>query len=295
MSFFEKLLPKNSLSSLREQLAIDSSQDVRIALAGRLVKLLPELSVDDQGKLYAYAVQALGTLALDEVLKIRKSLSSALKDYASAPPSVVAQLARDIEREVAEPILRFCVALNDDDIVDILASHPQSWAAEAVAQRSKISSKVSRAVIGSGHMRAGQYLLENKNAEINHELLYEIIERAKEFPEWHEPLATNYRLPADMSKTLARYVDARIRKILEDKGEYDLVTTEIVTETARRRIALADENLDDELSIMRRVKELKNSGKLTQEMVSDQLALGNKDFLIAAFACLLKTNLRISQ
>lgn len=272
------------------QLAIDSSQDVRLALAGRLVKLLPDLSIDDQSKLYAYAVQALGTLALDEVLKIRKSLASSLKDYAYAPPGVVAQLARDIEREVAEPILRFCVALKDEDIVEILRYHPQSWAAEAVAQRPKVNAKLSRAVIESGHATAGKYLLENKGAIIDHELLYEIIDRAKEFPEWHEPLATHHKLSDDMVQEMARYVDARIRKILQEKGEYDLITTEIITEATRRRMALEEKNKSMSGDIMQHVRQLKSAGKLTEEIISDQLALRNHNFLMAAFACLLNTN-----
>lgn len=347
MSFFEKLLPKKSLSSLNyeeqkklavegkinqrlklaenkktnqeilfylaendpddkvrravaqnistplhaaHQLAIDSSQDVRLALAGRLVKLLPDLSVDHQSKLYAYAVQALGTLALDEVLKIRKSLASSLKDYAYAPPSVVAQLARDIEREVAEPILRFCVALKDEDIIDILAEHPQSWAAEAVAKRSRISAKISKAVIDSGHTKAGQYLLENKGAEVNQELLYKIIERAKEFPEWHEPLVVNHRLSEDMVKELARYVDVRVRKILHERGEYDLMTTEVVTDATRRRINLEERNKSSSEEMMQQVKNFYKHGELTEELISDQLALRNNDFLTASLACLNGTN-----
>ena len=88
-------------------LAQDTSTDVRLALAARLVTLLPDISEDDHSQIYAYVVQALGTLALDEVLKIRKALSSTLKDHAQAPPKVAGQLARDVEREVSEPVLRF--------------------------------------------------------------------------------------------------------------------------------------------------------------------------------------------
>jgi hypothetical protein len=45
-------------------LAQDREVDVRLALARRLVDLLPGLSGDKHSQLYAYAVQALGTLAL---------------------------------------------------------------------------------------------------------------------------------------------------------------------------------------------------------------------------------------
>ncbi|MCD8571123.1 MAG: hypothetical protein LRY76_06320 [Alphaproteobacteria bacterium] len=75
-------------------LATDREADVRLALAKRLVELLPDLTDDKHSQLYAYAVQALGTLALDEVLKIRIALSSTLKDHAHTPPKIAGQLAR---------------------------------------------------------------------------------------------------------------------------------------------------------------------------------------------------------
>lgn len=53
-------------------LAKDNDVDVRYALAERLLNLLPHLEQGRQSQLYAFAVQALGTLALDEMLKIRR-------------------------------------------------------------------------------------------------------------------------------------------------------------------------------------------------------------------------------
>jgi uncharacterized protein (DUF2336 family) len=270
-------------------LAIDSNQDVRLALAGRLVKLLPDLSVDRQSQLYAYAVQSLGTLALDEVLKIRKSLSSALKDHALAPPSVALQLAKDIEREVSEPILRLCTALKDDDLVEILSSHPESWAAEAVAQRPKLTARVSKAVIETGNAIAGKLLLKNEGAEIDNSVLEVIIERAREFPEWHEPLVKRHHLPPDMAVRLARFIDARIRKILLEKGNYDAATIEMVADVTKRRMqteeSLQKSNTRNETAAQR-VKKLYTEGRLNEEIISDALALRDKEFVAGALAVL---------
>ena len=140
-------------------LAIDSQADVRMVLAERLLKLLPDLDPDRQSQLYAFAVQALGSLALDEVLAIRRALSNTLKDYAKAPPKVVMQLAKDIEREVAEPILRYCVALADDDLLTLLKDHPAEWAGPAIAGRSPLSAAIGRAIIAGKHRAAGTVLL----------------------------------------------------------------------------------------------------------------------------------------
>jgi hypothetical protein len=164
-------------------LANDPDADVRLALARRLVKILPDLSGDKYSQLYAFAVQSLGMLALDEVLKIRRALTETLKDHAHAPPAVAAQLARDVERAVSEPILRFCAALSDDDLVDILKTHPADWAAEAVAGRKSLTPRVSRAIIDTGNGRAGKILLFNNGAEVDDSLLAVIVERSREYPE----------------------------------------------------------------------------------------------------------------
>ncbi|MCB9983453.1 MAG: DUF2336 domain-containing protein [Rhodospirillales bacterium] len=142
-------------------LADDDDSDVRLALAGRLVDLLPGASQDQQSQLYAFVVQALGTLALDEVLKIRVALSSTLKDHAHTPPKIAGQLARDVEQQVSEPILRFCSALSDTDLLDILKSHPASWVIEAIASRDSVSEELSEAVVETRDSYGGSALIGN--------------------------------------------------------------------------------------------------------------------------------------
>lgn len=159
-------------------LAGDSDSDVRLALAGRLVDLLPDVSQDQQSQLYAFVVQALGTLALDEVLKIRVALSSTLKDHAHTPPKIAGQLARDVEQQVSEPILRFCSALSNADLLDILKSHPASWVIEAIASRDSVSEELSEAVVETRDSYGGSALIGNDGALISDNLLHRIVEIA---------------------------------------------------------------------------------------------------------------------
>ena len=266
-------------------LAVDTNEDVRLELVSRLVTLLPELAQDQQSQLYAYAVQALGALALDEVLKIRKALSSTLKDHAYAPPKVAMQLAMDMEREVSEPILRFCVALSDKDLMKVLSDHPATWAAEAIAGRKKVSSQLAKAIIQKENEKAGTILIKNKGAVIDQAVLQEIVERAREFPEWHEPLATNYKLSEEMAKILSRYVNARVRKLLSKKGGYNLQETEIITDAVDRRIKM-ERKFEKTENIIDLVNQMLSEGSLNEEAVGDALAIRNEDFVIAAIACL---------
>ena len=276
-----------------KSLSTDSSQDVRMALAERLVKMLPDISLDQQSRLYAYTVQALGTLALDEVLKIRKALTATLKDKAYAPPSVAMQLAKDIEREVSEPILRLCTVIDDKDLADILASHPAPWAAEAVAKRKKLSAVLSLAVVKKEQKKAGQLLLTNEGAEINNDVLHEVIERAKDFPEWHEPLVNNHSLPPELAVRLARFVDANIRKLLMEKGQYDEATIEVISDVTKRRMVIEDEKEDDEKTIKQRVHVLYVENKLTEDVIGDHLAMRDNEFVIIALSFMVNAKIDV--
>lgn len=269
-------------------LSKDKSEDVRLALAGRLATLLPDLSSDKQGQLYKFAVDALGNLALDEVLKVRVALSSALKECADTPPSVAGQLARDVEREVSEPILRFCIALSDDDLLDILKSHPASWAVQAVASRPRIAAPVSQAVIDTNDVAAGRILMENKGADISLETLKDIVEKSKQYPEWQKPVAMKKSLPPELVRELAGFVDLSVRNILMERTDFDAELMEDVSSTVQRRMDYM-EQADNE-TLEQRVIRLYKAGKLNDEVFGDALSMRDKNFVSAGLAVLLKTN-----
>ncbi len=287
-------------------LAADSDQDVRLALAARLIDLLPDLSCDEQSQLYAFAVQALGTLALDEVLKIRIALSSTLKSHAHAPPKVAGQLARDVEREVSEPILRFCAALSDEDLLDILTTHPESWVVKAIAGRSEVSEGVSEAVIETQDRPGGAVLLENEGANITESLLHYIVEKSRSFTEWQKPMALRKSLPVSIAKDLAEFVDASVRDLLISRGDFDETDTEEIASVFRRRMDFAqilksgegkDLQKGDEGSdfsgLQERLKKLITEEALTEDVISDAIAMRDTEFVVMAIAHLAKASLTV--
>ena len=268
----------------------DANEDVRLALAERLVKLLPDLSREDYSQLYAVAVQALNTLARDEVIKIRSALSSALRDHAYAPPSVVAQLARDVERQVAEPIIRFCAALEDKVLLDILRETPEKWILEAIASRKKVSHDISAAVISHNDASSGRTLIYNPGADMGLDLLRDIVERARFMPEWQEPLAIRKGLPPEVSKILAGYAQESVRHILAQRGGFNKRMTDEVSKVVKRRLSHAVESetskdRNHEKPYDRAVR-LARAGTLDEKIISDALALHEEEFVIAALACL---------
>lgn len=264
-------------------LARDNNEDVRIVLAARLLQLLPGLTPEKHSQLYAFAVQALGMLAQDEMLQIRRALSTALHDYAKAPPTVVARLARDIEREVAEPILRFCVALKDDDLLDILGGHPAPWAIAAIANRGSISPPVADAVIDSGDVAATTALVSNPGARLSESALQSVVERAKDHPEWHRPVAMRRELSAELARQMIGFVDKVVLDVLEKRSDFDAATRNQVGQMVKRRLSYLHDAPEHETQEERAIRYIKTD-QMTVETLADALAWHENEFVMFGLA-----------
>jgi uncharacterized protein (DUF2336 family) len=270
-------------------LAQDKSEYVRFTLARRLLELLPDLSRDQQSHLYAYAVQALSSLALDEVLKIRIALSSTLKDYTCTPPEIASKLAKDVEKAVSEPILRFCVALDDQALLDILSSHPASWVIQAIASRKIVSDSVSTAIIDTNDAKAGRRLIENENAFLSMELLQIIIQKSKTTPEWQKSLAKRQSLPPEAASLLFEFAGRTVRQLLEKSGVLEDETLKEMGDKIERRLQYATDHQNHiepqtPQSLLQRARKLKSEGVLNADFVADALGMRDYEFVQACIA-----------
>ena len=270
-------------------LANDKSVDVRLALAARLVELLPGLSTEKHSQLYAYVVQALGVLAQDEVLKIRQALSSALKDHAKAPPKIVGQLARDVERAVSEPILRFCVALSDDDLLDILGNHPEPWVISTIAARPVVSDRVSDAVVETQDIPANTVLIRNAAAAFSTETLQKIIAASRDHPEWHEPLTGRKELSLDMAQQLSGFVSESVLNLLEKRSDFDPETRKEIAGLVKRRMEFHRHGAPHETA-ENKVERYVKAGKLTPASLQDALAWQDFKFVQMSLAYLARVH-----
>lgn len=264
-------------------LARDKDIGVRELLLARLTKLLPNISPETQSQVYNHVSEALGTLALDEVLKVRIALSAALKNYAHTPPKVANQLARDLEREVSEPVLRYSLALSDDDLIDILKNFKQSWQVQAVALRESLSESVSQAVIETDDVEAGALLLSNVGAAISPKTYKDIVTRAKDQPTWHKHLAMRKNLPVEVACEMAEYIDNSIKELLFRHQEFDKETIEEISNAVACGVHIL-ENQDSNISINERIKQHKKDGTLTDKTIQTAMGVGDTEFVKAALS-----------
>ncbi len=269
-----------------EILARDPEEMVRVSLARKIAPLLPERIETEADSAKLLALRALEQLALDQALKVREALATALRDVALAPPKIVRQLALDVAQSVAEPILRFCARLSDDDLIAALAQHNQVWARVAVAQRPVLSTRVSAVLVSKADTTSTETLLKNPKAQLDAPTLAVIVEQAPAYPQWHQPLALRPELPAPLALKLASFVDERVIEILQKRSDYDVLTIGDIVATARRRLDHTQQDKNEHPYT--RAARLFRAGALNEQAISDALSWHERDFVVASLSLLAR-------
>jgi uncharacterized protein (DUF2336 family) len=266
-------------------LARDSDDSVRSLLAGKLARLLPDLSQEAQSQLFQLTVRTLEQLARDQAVGVRQALATSLKDVACAPPDLCLHLARDIEQEVAEPILHYCATLTDKDLLSIIADQPKSWVLSAIAKRDGVSEPVSAALYNAGDIAASTVLIDNSGALIPEHTLTGMVEDSAGYPAWQMPLARRPKLPGRLAVRLAEFVDQHVLTILRQRRDLDAETAEEVVSVARRRIDYRDQRTEGE-SPEQRARRLFTIGQLDESAISDALSWNDLVFVKLGLALL---------
>jgi uncharacterized protein (DUF2336 family) len=263
------------------RLARDQDGEVRTLLARRLARALPTLSGPESAQLRETAYHAIELLAADQMARVRAALASALSEVEGAPPQLVGRLAREIAREVAEPVLRGCAQLSDDDLIDILAGRGEPWAVQAVARRRHLSAPVSDAVLARDDEEATGLLLDNPGAEITVQALGALIDRARDLPTLQPRLAARAGLPPALLLRLAELAEESVLRALERRGDLDEETRRAVGAVLRRRLEFAQHSYAE-------TGRSPAEASPTEEALWDALSWGDRKFVRRALALLAR-------
>ena len=218
-------------------LAKDDDADVRGDLASKIARIAPGLSANEQDKAHRATYEALELLAKDQITKVRRILSEALRDVADAPPDVIKTLAMDTEIEVSGPVLEFSPVLTDEDLLEIIQSGPEKGGLNAISKRSAVSENVSDAIVGTNDVEAIADLLSNDSAQIREAALDDLIERAPDIDLWHAPLVGRPKLPNGTATKLALFLADNLLEVLQDRADLDAETLANVKAVVQQRIS----------------------------------------------------------
>jgi uncharacterized protein (DUF2336 family) len=278
-------------------LAADDDADVRFDLAERIGELLPGLSVAQAEKAWRTIHQVLILLARDQLPRVRRALSEALKTVPNAPHDVVFTLATDTEATVAAPVLEFSPVLTDEDLQAVIQASPLTAQLVAISRRINVGEEVSNAIVGSGNVDAITALLKNTSAQIREETLDAIIDAAPRQAWWHEPLVHRPNLNAKAALRIAEFVAASLVQELARRADLDGDTVKALDHMVKDKLRREDEksglNAEDPEDMLApealrvaavQVQALARAGKLSTQSVMHMAAEGPTPMVVAALA-----------
>jgi uncharacterized protein (DUF2336 family) len=280
-------------------LASDHDEAVRTAVAGKVTR--PQAGQDARSNepLKPLTVEVLEILARDQVVHVRQILAQALKDLEAAPHSVVNRLARDSAMTVAAPILESSPVLTDTDLIQIIEARPAAGALAAIAGRAQVSADVADAVAATSDVPAVARLLSNASAQIREETLDRIIDQAPSVTEWHAPLVQRPKLSSNAARRLAHFVAASLLEELQLRKDLSAEALKAVAEVVHKRLEAGELGPEwaDKIPApaadlregpydreRRRARELFERGALVEQIMIDELNVGNRPFIVAALA-----------
>ena len=187
-------------------LAGDAAEEVRVKLANRMGRVLPNLDKDQKQVLADATRQVLSLLARDQLDRVRSIIADAVKDLSFIPHDVVMDLAQDEVLNVCLPVLEGSPVLTDDDLVAIIRATPLTAQMVAISRRHRVSETVSAAIVKEQDEQAIASLLSNEKAQIREDTLDVILEMAPKRRGLHRPLAARPGLPPKALARIASFV-----------------------------------------------------------------------------------------
>ena len=268
-------------------LAADTDARVRSILSRKLSTLTPGLSGDARQRMQQDAVANLTAMVADAALRVRTTVSEAVKDLADGPREIVLRLAHDPAVMVCGPVIRFSPMLTQEDLVTLIASGPPSSTIVAVANRPQIGAAVSDAIVATADTAAIGALLSNRTAQIREATLDALAAQSEEQTEWQALLIHRPSLPPRTQRMLAEIVTGSLLDALAARSDLDpKVAQDLRMQLSGKQApaAKAPPVTDRMQGSMLHARELNRAGKLDDRVIMDTLRQNARDEAMAMLA-----------
>jgi hypothetical protein len=184
----------------------------------------------------------------------------------SPPPLILAQLIHDQRIEVAGSLLEKCSAINDHDLIEVIADgHEQSN--RMIARRRSLTAVLCDTLIATEDASTILTLVRNPGAMISHEAFYRLNELANKHASLQAPLATRSDLPAPVAFELFWVLPAELRRYVISRFLTDSSTLDKILKLTMRMDCDPQETTPvrfSSLEDMERLLELLLAGKRTE-------------------------------
>lgn len=208
--------------------------DRSAAARTQLVEIVSDLFFDTSHVLSeherATMTDILRQLIQDVEVTVRKHLAIRLSDEPEAPLELVQALAND-SAEIAHPILKQSVVLQDPELIEIIRNRSLEHQL-AIAMRKDVSEAVSDALVETEDQTVIETLLQNEGATIAQETMSYLVEQSQRVDNFQNPLVRRHDLPEALAKKMYWWVSAALRTEILQKHDLDADQLDDVIESA---------------------------------------------------------------
>ena len=264
-----------------ERLLQDPSPDTRAAMVAKLARTIERTSLTPEQQ--TLALDIVQAMAHDASVIVREALSANLKSSKHLPRSVALALARDIDA-VALPILESTVVLDDEDLVDLVRTVPESKQT-AIARRSGLSERVTDALIETDNHVVVRTVVANNGAALSESTLTRVVERYGDAADIHTPLTYRSHLPLTVAERLVAKVSDQLKEYLVTHHELSGDTASELVLRARERATvnlIGPHSTEEDLDKL--VAQLDRNGRLSPSLMLRALCVGDMPFFEVALA-----------
>jgi uncharacterized protein (DUF2336 family) len=268
-------------------LAEDTDPEVRVELAQKIGRLLPDLLASERERVCELTLETLQRLASDQLTRVRAILAAEIKSLDCAPKDIVLALAHDVEETVSIPVLEYSPLLSDNDLLEIIASARAQSALAAVARRRGVSERVSEVIVASLDVEAVSALLANPNARIRENTMERIIDHAEAIADWQGPLVKRSDLSLRALRRIAGFVGAALIRELMEHSCVDEDCILHLKRCLRERLDHDEEEAETKEDKARAaVLAARDRGALDEHYVEEAVESGQRDIAMEALALL---------
>jgi uncharacterized protein DUF2336 len=156
-------------------------------------------------------------------LKTLVAMVERLSLMETPPPLILAELIHDARIEVAGPLLEKCPAIDDQDLLAVIADGHQH-SNRMIARRRTLATVICDALIATEDVSAILTLVRNPGAAISHEAFFKLNDIASRHSPLQAPLATRADLPAPVAFELFWVLPAELRRYVISRFLTDSAT-----------------------------------------------------------------------
>ncbi len=245
-----------------EQLAHEKSSTKRRELLNAVTDLfLVTLDNQEESDVDVFG-DVMDRIAFELEVEARVQLSQKLCNIDKSPHKLVVKLANDVI-SVAKPVLERSTILRDSDLIQIIGNRSQDHL-YSIAGRLTVSQQVSGALVDKGSDTVVTRLTGNHGAELSHDSLTQIAERAVENSDLLSVLGLRGDLPGGLMDRIKSTVAERMKSKMstaDSDVDPDLIDTIVGRCAEDIDLEMCEETINE-------FAQLRQSGKLTEDTVA---------------------------